>query len=150
MVFLFLQCCRTGLSMDHAAVSERDHRLIMRRLWAYPNTGYLYSVIIGFLAHRRKNEPSFRFAIWPSRVPSDFLKGKSGSGRPAWTRTTARRYGRKAVRGRGGSRSAALVRDGCPGFAKTNPALLSRFNTPKPHLRAVSDAWRGHGRDAGD
>ena len=62
--------------MDHAAVSERDHRLMMRLLWAYPNTGHLYSVIIGFLAHRRKNEPSFRFAIWPSRVPSDFFEGQ--------------------------------------------------------------------------
>jgi hypothetical protein len=62
--------------MDHAAVSERDHRLIMRLLWAYPNTGHLCSVIIGFLAHRRKSEPSFRFAIWPSSVPSDFFEGQ--------------------------------------------------------------------------
>jgi hypothetical protein len=31
-----------------------------------------------------------------------------------------------------------------------NPALLSRLNTPKPHQRALSDAWRGHVRDAGD
>jgi hypothetical protein len=61
--------------MDHAAVSERDH-LMMRLLWAYPNTGYLCSVIIGFLAHRWKNEPSFRFAIWPSRVSSDFFEGQ--------------------------------------------------------------------------
>jgi hypothetical protein len=53
-----------------------DHRLMMRLLWAYPNTAHLYSVIIGFLAHHRKNEPSFRFAIWPSRVPSDFFEGQ--------------------------------------------------------------------------
>jgi hypothetical protein len=59
--------------MDHAAVSERDHRLMMRLLWAYPNTGHLYSVIIGFLTHRRKNKPSFHFTIWSSRVPWIFL-----------------------------------------------------------------------------
>jgi hypothetical protein len=36
------------------------------------------------------------------------------------------------VRGRGGSRPAALVGGGCPGFAKTNPALLSGFAKATP------------------
>jgi hypothetical protein len=125
--------------MDHAAVSEPDHRLIMRLLWAFPNTGHLYSVIIGFLAHRRKNEPSFRFAIWPSRVPSVFSKGKSGSARPARTRTTARRYGCKAVRGARRPPSLWL------------PRVCSHASIRQSHTGgAVSDAWRDHVRDDGD
>jgi hypothetical protein len=48
--------------MDHAAVSERDHRLMMRLRWAYPNTGHLYSVIIGFIG-----PPSEERAVVPFR-----------------------------------------------------------------------------------
>jgi hypothetical protein len=83
----------------------------------------------------------------PSGVPSDFLKGKFRSARPAWTRTTARRYGRKAVCGRGGSRPAGSR--WLPRVCQIKPSAAPTLQYAKSHtLRAVSDAWRGHVRDA--